>query len=319
MIDRRQLGLAGLGLAVAATQAGRALGQAASIGASAGAQRSMIAGVNLGIQSYTFGRGPIDEIIPAVAQAGFGLVELHMYNMEPNFPVPPRTRGAPGAPPASLGAAAQAWAKQARDQQIAWRTTVPLDYFADVARGFREQGVTIGSNSFGYGGNLTDKELELTLLATKAMGTDLMTAVGGVEVLPKLDALAKLHDVRIALHNGGVLNTGVEAFEAGLKGRSDRVGFCLDAGHFFAGGGDPIAMMQKNRDRIFCMHIKDRVKNNGPVRLLGEGDTPVVEVLRWMRDNRFQVPIYIEQEVAGWDRMGIAKHDLEYCRKALLT
>jgi hypothetical protein len=53
----------------------------------------------------------------------------------------------------------------------------------------------------------------------------------------------------------------------------------------------------------------------------GEGDTPVVEVLRLMRDNKwpFQATIEFEYPVpAGSDRITELKKTVEYCRRALV-
>ena len=52
----------------------------------------------------------------------------------------------------------------------------------------------------------------------------------------------------------------------------------------------------------------------------GEGDTPIVEVLHLIRDNKWPIQATIEFEYpvpAGSDRMAEIKKSVEFCRKAL--
>jgi hypothetical protein len=70
------------------------------------------------------------------------------------------------------------------------------------------------------------------------------------------------------------------------------------------------------------VHVKDRKLNEGANTPLGEGDTPVREVLRLMRDNKwpFQATIEFEYPVPeGSDRMTELAKCLAYCRESLLS
>jgi hypothetical protein len=54
----------------------------------------------------------------------------------------------------------------------------------------------------------------------------------------------------------------------------------------------------------------------------GEGDTPVVEVLRLIRDNKWPIQATIEFEYpvpAGSDRMAEMAKALQYCKTALVA
>jgi sugar phosphate isomerase/epimerase len=95
----------------------------------------------------------------------------------------------------------------------------------------------------------------------------------------------------------------------------------IDIGHFVAGNdSSPVDFIKKHHARITHVHIKDRKRSNGPNMPFGEGDTPIVEVLRLIRDNRWNIQATIEFEYpvpAGSDRMTEIARALKYCRDAL--
>ena len=63
------------------------------------------------------------------------------------------------------------------------------------------------------------------------------------------------------------------------------------------------------------------VKLYSPNVPFGQGDTPIVEVLRLVRDNRWKIPANIEYEYGnyapGLDTIAEVKKCYAYCRKAL--
>jgi len=90
----------------------------------------------------------------------------------------------------------------------------------------------------------------------------------------------------------------------------------LDIGHYTAAGADPVDLLRKRHDDIIDLHIKDRKKNNGPNVLLGEGDTPVRDVLLLLRDQKWRIPANLEWEVND-DRVAAVKQAFIYCRNVL--
>jgi sugar phosphate isomerase/epimerase len=97
----------------------------------------------------------------------------------------------------------------------------------------------------------------------------------------------------------------------------------LDIGHFTAAGGDPVEYIRLHHDRIVALHIKDRKKNHGANLPFGQGDTPIVAVLRLLRDERWKIPANIEyeygEEIKGLDTIAEMKKCFEYCKQALET
>ena len=95
----------------------------------------------------------------------------------------------------------------------------------------------------------------------------------------------------------------------------------VDIGHFVAGNNmSPVPFLQEHHDRVTHVHLKDRKFNNGPNTPFGEGDTPIAEVLRLIRDNKWNIQATIEFEYkvpASSDRMTELARAIQFCRDAL--
>jgi sugar phosphate isomerase/epimerase len=95
----------------------------------------------------------------------------------------------------------------------------------------------------------------------------------------------------------------------------------VDLGHFVAGNNtSPVPFITKYHDRVTHVHVKDRKMNNGPNTLFGEGDTPIAEVLKLIRDNKWNIQATIEFEAKipdGSDRMTELAKCIKFCRAAL--
>ena len=99
------------------------------------------------------------------------------------------------------------------------------------------------------------------------------------------------------------------------------IGFNFDIGHYFAGSGgkNPIDVIEKYHDRIVSLHLKDRTADGGNLPW-GEGDTPIRETLRLIRDEKW--PIYCDIELEyrvpeGSDSVAEVAKCVQYCREAL--
>ena len=78
--------------------------------------------------------------------------------------------------------------------------------------------------------------------------------------------------------------------------------------------------IDKYRERIFSLHLKDRQKNNGPNKVWGEGDTPIPEILKFMKKEKLTFPADIELEYKIPQGSNAAKEVakcFEFCKKAL--
>src|SRR5258705_1855371 len=79
-----------------------------------------------------------------------------------------------------------------------WRLGVPMELFAVSGQRFRDAGIKLIAYNVNYGEDFTDAETDRSFEMTKALGTDLITAVGPVRTLRRLDPFASFHKIRYA-------------------------------------------------------------------------------------------------------------------------
>ncbi|MDB5240398.1 MAG: xylose isomerase, partial [Spirosoma sp.] len=97
----------------------------------------------------------------------------------------------------------------------------------------------------------------------------------------------------------------------------------FDLGHYVAAGNpDPLVFLKQKHDRISSMHIKDRqTPDHGKGNLVwGKGDTPLLPVLKLMREQKYSFPATVELEYQvpqGSTSVAEVKKCVEFCRNAL--
>jgi sugar phosphate isomerase/epimerase len=90
----------------------------------------------------------------------------------------------------------------------------------------------------------------------------------------------------------------------------------LDVGNMAMGGGDPMAYLQRYRDRYWSFHIKDVVADRSRDTELGAGVLDIHRILAAIPDIE-RKPLYVEQEAAK-DSLASAKANFEYLRRLAL-
>lgn len=291
-------------------------------------------GVRLALQSASFsfsGQG-VPDIVRTMKDLGLGEIDIMSEHIEhllgaPGIQLPgagrpgPWTRpaGPPPAAPAATGGAEGAprpvfrgMDPEVRESLRAWRLSVDLDRFRQAAKHFTDAGLSLFSYNLSFNDSWTDAEIERGMLMTKALGTEIITASSPLSVLPRVAPLAEKHGVRVAVHNH---REGPEDF-AKATALSKNIWINLDVGHFFAMGHDPLAYLREHHSRITNLHVKDRMANAGREMPFGEGQTPLAEVLRLVRDQRYDVPVCIEYVGPDGPQVEL-RRCLDYCKKAL--
>ena len=92
----------------------------------------------------------------------------------------------------------------------------------------------------------------------------------------------------------------------------------LDVGHFVAGNNDAIDFIEKHHDRITNVHIRDRRRDNGRGTPLGQGNAPIRNVLRLIRDKKYNIRCYLEYEYGSFrSSRDETKRMFDFCQEAL--
>jgi inosose dehydratase len=132
--------------------------------------------------------------------------------------------------------------------------------------------------------------------------------------LAEVDELVAGHGLTLAIHPH--VGTLIERDDAVQRLLADtEAGWCLDTGHLFIGGTDPVDFVRHNGARIVHVHLKDvdaelaaRVRARelslveatqlGLFRPLGQGDARIEEVLNALDQAGYERWLVLEQDTA---------------------
>jgi inosose dehydratase len=151
------------------------------------------------------------------------------------------------------------------------------------------------------------------------------------EAAATVDAVARAlrDELRMSVvvhhHAGTFVETPAEIDELLARTGAETVGLLLDTGHCVYGGGDPLEVLRKHRDRVRYVHAKDaRADELHHVRTsdvsmseawqrgvfcpLGEGVVDFPRVVETLRSNGYAGWIIVEQDVVP-DAQGKLFHD----------
>jgi sugar phosphate isomerase/epimerase len=264
-------------------------------------------GVLIGAQSYSFRDRPLDKAIEAYAAVPLGEAELWQGHVEPR--------------PDTARMSAEEKAAD-RESLRKWRLTTPLATFHAIGDKFRAAGVDLYAYNYSFQDSFTDAEIDRGFEMAKALGAKVITASANQKTVPRIAAAADKHKTRVGMHNHSRIDPNEFATAEDLeKAMATSPYICtnLDIGHFTAANQDSVAFLKKHHDRIVTLHIKDRKKDQGDTTPFGEGDAPIREVLRLLKQNKWPIPANIEYEYKGGDSVEEVRRCLEYCKKALAS
>lgn len=302
---------------------------------------SMINGVQIGVITYSY-RSMLDQGAEAtlkyVVDSGINAIEL-MGDPVENFAGIPEN-------PVDRRAFFQLMRKSGNEEELTseekkefeemraqmdahtrkvaeWRASVPMDKFVQLKKMYNASGVKIlGFKPAAFSQRNTDAEIDYGFRAARALGANHVTLEhpGDDAHTKKLGEIASKHKIYVAYH-GHEQQTPI-LWDTALN-QSKYNAMNMDLGHYVAAGNpDPVELIKEKHSRILNLHLKDRqTPANGKANLpWGEGDTPIVEVLQLMRDQkyRFMAAVELEYQIPdGSDAVTEVAKCLEYCRKAL--
>ena len=77
------------------------------------------------------------------------------------------------------------------------------------------------------------------------------------------------------------------------------IGLCLDTAHALAAGEKPLEWIDRFRNRLYSLHVKDFIfdRSGKPEDVVvGEGNLPLTNLLQKLRDMNFDRPVILEYE-----------------------
>lgn len=319
-------------LAISALPAAGLLSMPSRLGAAGTKPDSRVAGVQIGMNvPYNFGAGVTDgdEVLRNCVQLGISAVELRTQPVEvflgapKDLIYPPKKdKNAPKTDaPKSDGETNAAKLKE-------WRKSASMDRAKEFRTKWEDAGVRIEIVKVDGIFKMSDEEVDYAFTLVKALGGHaLSTEIShgdeklkhrAEDDLKRIGQFADKHQLMVGYH--GHATTKPEHWEAGFA-LAKFNGANLDIGHFVAGNNtSPVPFLKQHHERITHVHIKDRKFNNGPSVPFGEGDVPIAEVLRTIRDNKWNMQATIEFEYkvpADSDRMKELARTVKFCRDAL--
>jgi len=266
-----------------------------SLGCAASAAKpdSKFGGVQIGAITYSYRSlpGSAEDLLKYITQCGISSVEL-------------------------MGGPAQQFARAKGGQADS------LDGFKALRKLYNDAGVNIHIVKFGDIGNpgMSDEQIEHYFNVAKALGARGITREISEAAAKRLGPLADKHQIMIGFHNHTQLTPTL--YDGPILSHGKYLGINLDIGHYVAGTNQcPIELIEKHSDRILSLHLKDRKKDNGPNMPFGQGDTPVAEVLQYMKKHKLTFPGDIELEYKipqGSDAVKEVAKCVRFCQQALV-
>ena len=197
----------------------------------------------------------------------------------------------------------------------------PMDGYRALRKMYDDAGVNIHIVKFGNIGNrdMSDEKVDYYFQAARALGAKGITREISGDAAKRLGPLADKHEIVIGFHNHAQITP--TTYDGDLLSHGEHLGINLDIGHYVAGTGEsPIPLIEKHHKRIISLHLKDRMKNDGPNTAWGEGDTPIAETLQFIQRNKLPIQGDIEVEYpipSDSDAVKEVRRCVQFCKDAL--
>jgi inosose dehydratase len=171
-----------------------------------------------------------------------------------------------------------------------------------IRKKFNDSGIQIVGCGVIY---LKNDEDEIRHAFQYAQDIGASTAVIGLdrETVPAVSKAIKDFDLRAAIHNHGPedkrgSNSPLDVMDW-IKDADKKIGLCMDVGHTFRCGVDPVMVAAKYAARLYDIHIKDlgEATPKGRGVPLGRGVIDVAGLLRTLVKTKYAHHVALEYEV----------------------
>lgn len=275
-----------------------------------------IKGLNLGVITYSFRSmpGSAEDLLKYLTQLELGSVEL-MSDPAEAF------AGAPKMPRfnrRNMTDEQRAEMKKVGEEIAKWRLKAPMAPYKKLRKMYNDAGVNIDIIKFGSMNRMSPEEINYCFKVAETLGANGITIERSDKTVEKLTPFADKHERMIGYHNHAKVN--FNSWDQHVKD-SKYNALNLDVGHYVAGTNEsPIPLIKKYHNRILGLHLKDRKQNNGPNMPWGEGDTPLGDILRLLRDEQYGFIAAIELEYKipdGSDAVKEVQKCINFCKEAV--
>jgi sugar phosphate isomerase/epimerase len=181
-----------------------------------------------------------------------------------------------------------------------WRASgASVEKYGELKLMFDDAGVDIHIVKFSPA-KWSDEEIDYAFESAKILGAKGVSNEIGHEACKRLGPIAEKHGMYAVFHNHGQPRDTTFNFEEFLAYSPANM-LNLDVGHYFGASGlHPNALIENLHDRIYSIHLKDKTaKDADPAdtnAVWGEGDTPLDDILKLVRDNKWDIYCDIELE-----------------------
>ncbi|MGP8245375.1 MAG: sugar phosphate isomerase/epimerase family protein [Bryobacteraceae bacterium] len=298
---------------------------------------SKFGGVQIGAITWSFNSiaSPDPEaIVKAFVEIGLGEVELMSNHCEALAGAPPAPMfgrgGRPGRGPGGSRTPPtpeqQAERQAAMEKLAQWRSTTNANTWKAVTGKFNGAGVDVALLCYNMQDSMEDADIEYGFAMARGLGVKAITTSTTLTMAKRIAPLADKHKMMVGYHGHDATSdpnqtATLESYDT-LMAYGKYNGINLDIGHFTAAGYDAVAFISKYHDKITNLHIKDRKKDHGPnVAVWGTGDTPIKEVLRLLKTEKYPFPANLELEYPipeGSNIIAEAKKCLAYVKSCLV-
>jgi len=214
---------------------------------------------SLGVQSYTFRKFPAEDVIKKAKALGVSFIEFYPGHLPMDLPE-------------EKAAAIRA---ECRRSNLALPAYGVVGFSADEAKN------------------------RAAFESAKRNGIGILTANPTRESLANVESLAAEFDVKVAIHNHGPgsLYSTVDDVLGALAGRDERMGACVDTGHFLRSHVDPAGAVRLLGPRVIAVHLKDIRSNEDHTNVVnGRGILDLGALLAALDEVGFTGPMAIEYE-----------------------
>ncbi len=243
---------------------------------------------------------------------------------------------APGASGIRLGLASYTFRNFTRAQLIGFMGLLKVDSLnakdvkdhlptdpaaeSEALKAYAAAGIGLHAVGAVYFRDASEAALRANFEYAKRAGVPVIVAGDPVpETLPRIAALAREYDIRIAIHNHGpedkLWPSPLNVFAA-VQDLDPRMGCCIDVGHCVRAGTDVVAAIHAAGPRLYNVHMKDLA--NFDVKesqvAVGEGKMPVRAIFEALLAIHYQGWVDLEYEIHPEDSLPGTLSSFTYMR-----